>query len=655
MAVTNLCLQKDSLDWKKEMEESSGRGRMDSIEEDANQEVDEIQAAARALGAPRMLALCDLHEEKPTRPARDDKRVTLSAAEQMTIHLESIKQMWMGRVGCDVRLEAPGGSVLVHRVILAATSDYFRGMFTLGMRESLQCYVRLPFLSASDLEVLIGSSYSGTLPLSWTGVFEIVCLSLQLQYQPALSLCFSFLHHELNAHTCLDVASFAEAYEIAHLLEAADDFVLRHFQEVACTSKFKDLPAKQLLKYLNCTSLCVPSELVVFKAVASWIQAKPSRRLKLAEELMKTVQFSLMTFKEFKEVQSQNIWCDHSLAELYNRVFEDFCCSEAPPQSQWRIYLPKESLVLIGGYQISEDLCSRHISRDIWFGNSMRSLTGINKAIEWRRLGEMPKSPRFSHEVAVLDGHLYIFGGKTYYGKGDIFNLVYRYDPLQNSWECLCEMQEKRSSFSVVVLDGQIYAVGGYCEFDHMDSVECYCPSTNSWSFTKPLDVRLGGHIAKVLKGQIFISGGQNTDQLCLASMFLYHPETGSTYLASMNKPRAHHSMESLGEHLYVAGGITTNDNMTVVDQLSCEMYSPATNSWTVFTSLKVPHVGAGSAILEGKFYLLGGYSQEDCSDTNTVHRYDATTQKWENIGPMPGPNNEIRACVLCLPQHLRM
>uniref|UniRef100_A0A3Q2P2B2 BTB domain-containing protein n=1 Tax=Fundulus heteroclitus TaxID=8078 RepID=A0A3Q2P2B2_FUNHE len=84
-------------------------GLMSSLNE---QNVDQIQAAARALGAPRMLALCDLHEEKPTKPARDNKRETLSAAEQMTINLESIKQMWMGRVGCDVRLEAPGGSVL---------------------------------------------------------------------------------------------------------------------------------------------------------------------------------------------------------------------------------------------------------------------------------------------------------------------------------------------------------------------------------------------------------------------------------------------------------------------------------------------------------------------------------------------------------------
>ncbi|XP_043953399.1 kelch-like protein 33 [Gambusia affinis] len=620
-----------------------------------DQNVSQIQVAARAMGSPRVLALCHLYKEKPTLLCKDNKRVKLSAAEQMSINLESIKQLWMDRVGCDVRLEAIGGSVLVHRVILAVSSDYFRGMFTLGMKESLQSCVSLPFLLASDLEVLIGSSYNGALPLNWTGVFEIACLSFQLQYQPALSLCFSFLQQEINAHTCLDVVSFAEAYEMAHLLEAADDFVLRQFQEVACTSKFKDLSAKQLVKYLNSNSLCVSSELVVFNAVLSWIQAKPSRRIRLADELMKTVQFSLMTFKEFKEVQSQNIWCDHILTEVYKNVSEDFCGTRTPQKSQCRIYLPKESLVLIGGDQISEDLCSRSVSRDVWFGNSVRSLTGTNKAIEWRRLGEMPASPRFSHEVAVLNGQLYILGGKKYYGKGDIFNSVYRCDPLQNNWECLCEMQEKRSSFSVVVLDGRLYAVDGYCEPDHMDTVECYYPTTNSWRFACPLDLPLGGHVAKVFKGQIFISGGQNTDQLCVPSMFLYHPETGSTFLTSMSKPRAHHSMETLGEHLYVAGGITTNDNMTVIDQLACEMYSPAANSWTAFTSLQVPHVGAGSAVLEGKFYLLGGYSQEDFSDTNMVHRYDNATQKWENMGQMPGPNNEIRACVLRLPQHLRL
>ena len=136
-----------------------------------------------------------------------------------------------------------------------------------------------------------------------------------------------------------------------------------------------------------------------------------------------------------------------------------------------------------------------------------------------------------------------------------------------------------------------------------------------SFSFTRPLDLPLTGHVAKVLQGQIFISGEQNSDYLCLASMLLYRPDTGSTYLANMTKPQAHHCMEILGERLYVAGGITTHD--------ACEVYSPAEDSWTAFTSLPVPHVGAGTAVLEGKIYVLGGYSQEGCSDTKLVHRYD--------------------------------
>lgn len=168
------------------------------------------------------------------------------------------------------------------------------------------------------------------------------------------------------------------------------------------------------------------------------------------------------------------------------------------------------------------------------------------------------------------------------------------------------------------------------------------------------MDLPLSGHVAKVLERKIFISGGQNNDYQCLASMFLYHPEEGSTYKANMIKPRAHHCMETLGKCLYVAGGVTTDDKMTVVDQLACEVYCPVDDSWTVFTSLPVPRVGAGSAVLEGKFYVLGGYSLEDYTDTKMVHRYDHTMQRWENMGKMPGPNNDIRATLLCLPSHFR-
>lgn len=294
------------------------------------------------------------------------------------------------------------------------------------MKESRKFTVALPFLLASELEALIGCSYSGALPLSWECVFEITGTSLQFQYQPALSLCLNFLQNEISPSSCLDVASFAKAYDMERLLELADDFTLRQFQWVSRTAKFKCLPAKQLLKYLNSHSLCVSSELVVFRAVVAWIQYKPKKRSKLAKQLMKTIHFPLMTFKDFDEVRATNIWAEHKLAALYEKISEDFCDNATSPPSQCRVYFPKETLVLVGGDRISEDFSSRRTSRELWFGNSQRNHTGIVKSMEWRRLGEMPEPSRLSHEVAVLNGQLYVIGGRKYYGKDDILNSAYR-------------------------------------------------------------------------------------------------------------------------------------------------------------------------------------------------------------------------------------
>lgn len=317
----------------------------------------------------------------------------------------------------------------VHRVILAASSDYFRGMFTCGMRESHQTCVALPFLLASELEFLIGCSYSGTLSLSWDSVFEITCTALQLQFQPTLSLCLDFMQQEINASSCLDVASFAEAYSMSELLEEANDFVLKNFWEVSTTPKFQDLPAEKLLDFLRCDGLCVPSELAVFRAVIFWIEADPEARLSQASLLMTGVRFPLMTFREFREVRAVNLrmecFADKEV-ELYGSALKEFGFSLPKTQDQCRVRRPKDALILIGGDQLNQDMGHRMPSRELWFGNSLRSGTGLVKEIEWRRLSEMPDKPKFRHGAAAMNGRLYVVGGCYFYAKDDMMKSAYR-------------------------------------------------------------------------------------------------------------------------------------------------------------------------------------------------------------------------------------
>uniref|UniRef100_A0A4W4HFL8 BACK domain-containing protein n=1 Tax=Electrophorus electricus TaxID=8005 RepID=A0A4W4HFL8_ELEEL len=450
----------------------------------------------------------------------------------------------------------------------------------------------------------------------------------------------------MDGHNCLDVAAFAKAYGMTDLQETADDFVLRHFEDVATTGKFQDLPVEKLKTYLQSNALCVGSELAVFKAVATWIEANPKRRVKEARELMATIQFPLMTFKEFKEVKAITSWPQVSTKVLYESLLEEFWSSTFNVQSDFRTYLPKETLVLVGGEKITENFDKRTPCRDIWFSNSFRNYVGLTKRIEWRLLTDLPETPRFSHSVGVIMGKLYVVGGRHYYGETDTLKCTYRYDPIQNSWERLANMHERRSSFALLVLDEKIYAIGGDRDSEvNVESVEVYCPNTNLWRLVHPLDQCLSGHAASVLNGEIFISGGFDCRFQCLVSMLLYHPDKGTMCLADMSQSRAQHCMETFQDYLYVAGGVSAADGQ-LVDQLACEFYDPVGDIWAAIMPMSVPHVSAASAVLEGKIYILGGYSQKDYSDTKLVHRYDTATQHWETMCGTPGPNTYVATCV---------
>ncbi|KAJ3585297.1 hypothetical protein NHX12_014018 [Muraenolepis orangiensis] len=565
-------------------------------------------------------------------------------AEQMKASLLCVEQLWEEGVGCDVVLDVDGTAFRAHRAILAASSEYFRGMFTCGMMESRQPRVSLLSLPPSELGHLISYSYRGILPLGWGHVFEVASAALRLQFAAAFALCLDFMRQEMTTHACLDVASFARAYDARDLLADADDFVLRNFAKVSASPAFPDLPAERLLAYLSADALAVPAELCAFRAAASWLWADPGRRLAMAPVLMREVRFPLMTFQ----------------LELYAPALAEF--SADLPLARRRVRRPQDALVLVGGDRLGWDGGQRVPSCELWFANTLHSGTGLVKDVEWRRLGELPDGPRFRHTVGVVRGRLHVVGGCDFYAPDNIMKSAYSYDPVLDCWRRLADMQESRSSFTLSVCgDDLLYAIGGDRQINtNVASVEVYDQQSDSWSYVCPLDRPLSGQAAvHLVDGEILVSGGFDRQYLCLASTFLYRPDRAATPLAAMGQERAQHCMEALRDgrgrcrRLYVAGGVC-NLRAFYGDQLACETYDPAADAWTAFSPLPVPHVGAASAVLEDKVYVLGGYHQEDYRETGLIHRYDQATGRWQNMGRMPGAVTDVRACLLRLPGRLR-
>ena len=80
------------------------------------------------------------------------------------------------------------------------------------------------------------------------------------------------------------------------------------------------------------------------------------------------------------------------------------------------------------------------------------------------------------------------------------------------SWSSIASMSTRRSSVGVAVLNGLLYAVGGYDGIARqcLDSVECYNPEVDEWRCVESMTQRRSGAAVAVLDGMLYAIGGHN-------------------------------------------------------------------------------------------------------------------------------------------------
>ncbi|XP_025924740.1 kelch-like protein 33 [Apteryx rowi] len=607
----------------------------------------EVEEAAQALGAPRVMAVCAPQLEGNPQPAPEP-------LEEQWETLRSMGQLHASGLGCDLQLQAGDEVIPVQRLALSCSCDFFRALFTCPMREASHdpATPLATRLSPAELHLLLSFAYTGAVAGPWPTVLEAAETSLRYQAWGLLTLCLDVFTRCLTPETGLDVLSFAMDYGLAHVGRVAEDYILATFPSVVATPAFLDLPAHLLIRLLRSDALNVLHELEALEAASRWLTANGGGQDNQAEEILSSVRFALMSGQELKKVASvaagaANPGLLHQLVVASLAPMAHLPC---------RVRSWPEVLVVCGGDTLTTNMAARKPSRHLWFAHRYLSAVGLVKQVEWRALGHFPDGPRFRHAVAVIGNVLYILGGKHYYGVRDTLASVYRYQPMEDSWEHLASMAYGRSYFAAVALGGYIYALGGssdelYC----IDSVECYDLATNTWRRCQPLPVALCGHAACALDGAVYVSGGCDEASRCQASLLRYAPDAPAMFLAPMNGERAGHIMEEAGGQLYVAGGLCQRDGQTgYSDQLSFEVYSPSLDSWVFLSPLPHAHVGGGAAVLGGELIILGGYSHETYQDTHLIHAYQPGTRRWITRGTLPHAYTDFRACVLTVPPALR-
>ena len=130
------------------------------------------------------------------------------------------------------------------------------------------------------------------------------------------------------------------------------------------------------------------------------------------------------------------------------------------------------------------------------------------------------------------------------------------YNPENNSWTEKAEMLTAREHLSSAVINGKLYAVGGYAKgFGNHDVNERYDPVTNTWESLKPLPSPRNGHTSPVLNDVMLVIGGENDFQT-LSENEAYIPEEDAWYsLQPLPIQRQGLFSASLEDKIYLMGG----------------------------------------------------------------------------------------------------
>ena len=202
-------------------------------------------------------------------------------------------------------------------------------------------------------------------------------------------------------------------------------------------------------------------------------------------------------------------------------------------------------------------------------------------------------------------------------------------------WLSIAPMSGPRSSACSVVLDGELWVLGGRGENGRaLPSVEVWNPQANSWRSSPSFRQARSWHVGGVVGGSLVIAGGYGDFYASLASAEAFSPATGWTSLPPM--PRAAYLATAvvLGGRLYVAGGLGC-DKLQMWDG----------TAWTLKADLPAKRYSAASVAVDGKMWVIGGYVRDE-GDTASVIIYDPETDSWMTGVPLPEPRKGCRATV---------
>ncbi|PWA30216.1 hypothetical protein CCH79_00014925 [Gambusia affinis] len=453
----------------------------------------------------------------------------------------------------------------VNKKKLIEKSDYFRALYSSGMRESTEDSVQLQGLSVPGLELVLEFINTSKVQVVNETLEDLIETASFLQVTSILKL----LSSEIRPENCVELYSLSEVYGIHDLRTACLKYMSCHYHPMLRRPEFGSLP--------------------------------PAVRDQLREMRMK------------------------GTATLV--VIGDFTCLslDVPDQDEpW-------SMLRYGEMEQRWKPLANNLPPDM---------------INVRGYGS-----------AVLDNYLFIAGG--YRMTSQEISAVHCYNPCRNEWNQVAPLNQKRSNFKLLAVQGKLYAVGGQC----LGTVECYGPEQDWWTCVSSMPDPLAEFSACECQGMIYVMGGY-TARDRNTNVLRYCPTSDSwsvfqTCPVHIRKQQ----MLSVEDTIYLVGGYThqleagrrQRQPSQTEDVLSVQSYNVSTGEWI---QLKENTSKSGLNLTctlhnDGVYIMSRDIGLPTSLDHRVFLKYNIFSDAWEAIRRFPALGQNMLLCSLYLPNML--